>query len=139
MLKERFAELRQRVRPDPAIARGLQALEWCDDVFGGELMWPDVKRRVRYSVLVTKAKGRAYLSDDEKAARLVLSIIAAYCTEQIVTGLRHVYRGHLGIDGQSLRDIAELALSHLESSGWIDYETYQDRLTEINFAVKNAG
>lgn len=139
VLKHRIGELRQRWFPDSDISRGLRALEWCDDVFGDELVWEDVKARVRFGLLSVRLKGRTVLSDDNKAARLILTLIKDVSISQFQHGNLHIYRGVLGFDGKSYRDIAEIALSHLHEGDWLDYEEYQAELEHIAELVKAVG
>ena len=117
----------------------LQALEQCDALFEDELMWPELRENIR-PMLLQPTEGRsAYVVDEYAAGKFVIAVIAKHAANQIALGGFHVYRGILGFDGQSLRNIAEEALSYLHEIDVLSYETYQERLEEIEEAVKNAG
>ena len=140
MFKLRLAELRQRFFPKRSITLSLQALEWCDDYFGSELMWPDVRGRLWGGIMLSDtAKREKFITDELKASRFLLDLSYHSAFNHIRFGERHVYRGILGFDGQSFRNIAEMALSQLYENDWLDYEEYKGRLDEIDAAVKAVG
>jgi hypothetical protein len=134
-----FAELKQRLLPNKATTLLIQALGHCDDYFGEELMWPDVRKCIMPGLYRISDKRDKLITDDTKAARMVMSVIAQYAEGQVCTGIMHTYRGILGFDGQSVRNIAELALSYLHEYEYLDYEDYQKRLERLDQRVKEVG
>lgn len=135
----KLAELKQRLLPNKATALLIQALSHCDDYFGEELMWPGVRDCIQPGLYKSSAKRDNLITDDMKAARMVMDVIARYAESQVSTGMMHTYRGILGFDGQSVRNIAELALNYLHDYEYLDYEDYQDALERLDERVKGAG
>jgi hypothetical protein len=134
-----FAELRQRLFPNKAISLSLKALEWCDELYRDQIMWPGLRGIIRPTLMTTSSKRNDIVEDDYSAARLVLSIVASVAEREVGSGRFHVYRGILDQDGESLRFIAEEALRQLQDSGWLDYDEWQDRIDQIDERVRDAG
>ena len=131
--------LKQRLFPNKAVALSVEALGWCDDVFREEVMWTDLREALLPALYKSTPKRDQMVNDDLSASRFILGLIASYSEREVSSGHYHTYRGVLGFEGQSLRNIAELALSHLHESDWLSYESYRDRLEQLDENVKSAG
>ena len=117
----------------------LQALDQCDAIFGHLHMWEKVRVATRPMVEQSNDMRDRMVIDDVTAARFVISVIARYLEQQISTGSFHAYRGTLGLHGQSLRNIAETALSYLEETKAISNASYLLRLENLDEVVRKAG
>lgn len=117
----------------------LQALDQCDAIFGHLHMWEKVRVATRPMVEQSNDMRDRMVIDDVTAARFVISVIARYLEQQISTGSFHAYRGTLGLHGQSLRNIAETALSYLEETKAISNASYLLRLENLDELVRKAG
>lgn len=116
----------------------LQALAQCDALFAHEHMWAKVREAMRPMVERSNDSRDALVTDDVSAARFVISVLARYVEQQIELGNFHVYRGTLGIHGQSLRNIAETALGCLEEIKAISRDSYVLRLGRLDQTIKEA-
>ena len=134
-----LAELRQRLFPNRAISLSLKALEWCDELYRDQIVWPDLRGIIRPTLVTTSSKRNEIVKDDCSAARLVLSIVASIAEREVGSGRFHVYRGILDHHGESLRFIAEEALRQLQDSGWMEDDEWQDRIDHIAERVRDAG
>lgn len=122
-----------------AVDLSLRALEQCDTIFGHLHMWETVRFAMRPMIEKRNGNRDKIVTDDVTAARFVISVIAGYLEQQVATGNFHAYRGTLGLHGQSLRNIAETALSYLEESNAISHADYLVRLETLDHVVKKAG
>ncbi|GGB68900.1 hypothetical protein [Blastomonas aquatica] len=134
-----FTELVQRFFPNNAISLLLKALDWCDDLFRDQIVWPDLRTIIRPTLMTTSSKRNKIVKDEYSAARLVLSIVASVAEREVGSGRIHVYRGILDRDGESLRFIAEEAFRQLQDCGWMDHDEWQDRIEQIDERVRDAG
>ena len=135
----KMAVLKQRYFPRRSVGLCLEAVGWCDDAFGHEPTWPEVHAAILPVFYKTTAKRDAFVKDDQTAARTVLAVIADFAEREVSTGNFHVYRGVLSSRGASLRNVAELALSELHESDWLDYDEYQERLARLYENIRIAG
>ena len=139
-MRSQLAQLKQRLFPAEWRTRCLEMLDDADAMFSDELCWSSVKERVRRAILLTnREKASRMAKDDIGAANIVLGVIAFLSERQISLGEKHIYRGVLSFEGKSYRAIAEIALQELHENGWLDYEQMQERLKQIDEAVKSAG
>jgi hypothetical protein len=121
-----------------AVELSLQALAQCDALFKHEHMWEKVREAMRPMVERSNDSRDALVVDDVSAAQFVISVVARYIEQQIEPGKFHVYRGTLGIHGQSLRNIAETALRRLEEIKAISRDSYLSRLGQLDQTVMEA-
>lgn len=135
----KMALLKQRYFPRRSVGLCLEAVGWCDDAFGHEPTWPEVHSAILPVFYKSTAKRDAFVTDDQTAARIVLSVIADFAEREVSTGNFHVYRGVLNRRGESLRNVAELALSELHEGDWLDYEEYQERLARLHESIRTGG
>lgn len=122
-----------------AVDLSLRALDQCDAIFGHLHMWETVRVAMRPMIEKSNGNRDKIVTDDMTAARFVISVIAGYLEQQIATGNFHVDRGTLGLHGQSLRNIAETALSYLEESKAISHANYLHRLETLDHVVTKSG
>ncbi|WP_156377223.1 MULTISPECIES: hypothetical protein [unclassified Sphingopyxis] len=122
-----------------AVDLSLQALDRCDAIFRHLHMWEKVRVAMRPMIGQSNDIRDAIVVDDATAAKFVISVLARYVEQQIATGTFHAYRGTLGLHGQSLRNIAETALSYLEEHKAISHDSYLMRMEHLDQVVTNAG
>ena len=122
-----------------AVSRSLRALEQCDAIFGHLHMWEKVRTAMQPMIEQPNENRDAIVKDDETASTFVISVLARYVEQQIVTGAFHADRETLSFHGQSLRYIVETALSYLEERRAISHDDYLMRLDHLGKAVKKAG
>ena len=122
-----------------AVDLSLQALDRCDAIFGHLHMWEQVRAAALPMIEQSNDIRDRIVIDNITAVSFVISVIARYLEQQIATGSFHAYRGTLGLHGQSLRNIAETALSYLEESRAISKASYLLRLEHLDEVVKKAG
>ena len=134
-----LTQLKHRLFPNQVTTLLLRKLDDCDNYFRDELMWPAVKDGVRPRLYRSTSKRDALVTDDIKAGRMVMMLVADYCERQVCSGMMHVYRGVLGFDGKSVRNIAEEAIRYLNDYEYLDYDDYRERLDRIEEFVKGAG
>lgn len=121
-------------------ARCLEMLDHAVSVFGDEICWRTLKEQVRRGVLLTKGdKVAKFATNDLDAANLVLDLIARMSERQATFGENHIYRGVLSFTGKSYRSIAEIALHEMHENEALDYDELEERLEQIDEAVKAAG
>ncbi|RYY28822.1 MAG: hypothetical protein EOP62_02940 [Sphingomonadales bacterium] len=122
-----------------AVELSLHALDACDTVFGHLHMWNDVRKAMVPMIEQSNSSRDAMVTDKVAATKFVISVVARYVEQQIGTGNFHVYRGTLGLHGQSVRHIAETALSYLEENGAISHDSYMMRLERLGRTVEGRG
>jgi len=118
-----------------AVELSLHALDQCDRIFGHLHMWKDVRDAMVPMIVRNNDSRDALVTNDVAAANFVISVVARYVEQQIATGSFHAYPGTLGIHGQSLRHIAETALSYLEENKTISHDSYLMRLDHLGRTV----
>ncbi|MES2000713.1 MAG: hypothetical protein V4444_00125 [Pseudomonadota bacterium] len=139
-MRLQVASLKQRLFPAEWRARCLEMLDHADSVFGDEICWRTLKEQVRRGVLLTKGdKVAKFATNDLDAANLVLDLIARMSERQVTFGENHIYRGVLSFTGKSYRSIAEIALHEMHENEALDYDELEERLEQIDEAVKAAG
>lgn len=122
-----------------AVDLSLEALDQCDAIFGHLHMWQKVRVAMRPMIEQSNDVRDAIVTNNATAARFVISVLARYVEQQIGTGTFHAYPGTLGLHGQSLRNIAETALSYLEEHRAVSRNDYLMRLEKLDQIVKGSG
>jgi hypothetical protein len=139
-MRLQVARLKQRFFPAEWRTRCLEMLDHADALFADEICWPAIREKVEAGVFLIKGgKASRVANTDLKAANLVLELVARVAEGRIAFEDKHIYRGVLSFEGKSYRSIAEIALRELYENGQLDYEEMEERLEQIDEAVKAAG
>jgi len=121
-----------------AVELSFQALSQCDEIFGKNHMWKNVRAAMYPMIEQSNDIRDAIVTDNATAAKFVISVLARYVEQQIATGNFHAHRGTLGIHGQSLREIAETALSYLEEHKAISHDSYLMKMKHLDDVISAA-
>lgn len=99
----------------------------------------DLHKIIAPMLLEPTSERISYIVDEQSAERFVIALIAKCAASQVSLGAFHVFRGILGLEGQSLRNIAEAALGYLNDAGALSFEGYQERLAALDQNVRSGG
>ena len=114
------------------------------DIFGRELdkefAWQEIRTKIANSIRQeSRSIERRIVFDGDRAKDVVGDMIANTCLNDIEFGRDHVYRGVLGMSGQSKRNIFASVVSQQFADGWISPQELGTANENMKKAVAGGG
>lgn len=131
-----------RFFPPPEVKTCLCALGEVKPLFSNLLFSDLVLEKVRAILLDKKYKPQLLVAVYEAKCSprdIVLYGIVEQCKLLLSTGLYHIYRGVLSLEGNDMRAVFEIALDELVKSGYASKEQAAEQRALLQELIKDVG
>ena len=117
----------------------LAELRQLDPLFEGNLAYPDIKHRIRDSLVKERDRIRSEVLGGRSPKDVCLGAIALLSFRDLASGKYHLYRGILTLIGTQTLSVWRRAMDELVAIGVTSAEIHAARLEQLNTIIAASG